>query len=80
MDPHIRSMPVPSLAQQITDDIKAGFRPAVVVASVGSSGVTAFDPVAEIAEIAEIATQHGMWLHLEALWQSIQQQVQQGAE
>ena len=77
MDPHIRSMPVPSLAQQITDDIKAGFRPAVVVASVGSSEVTAFDPV---AEIAEIATQHGMWLHLEALWQSIQQQVQQGAE
>ena len=63
MDPHSRSMLAPSLAQQIADDIKAGFRPAAVVASVGSTGVTAFDPV---AEIAEIATQHGLWLHVDA--------------
>jgi aromatic-L-amino-acid decarboxylase len=63
MDPHSRSMLAPSLAQQIADDIKTGFRPAAVVASVGSTGVTAFDPV---AEIAEIATQHGLWLHVDA--------------
>jgi len=62
MNPHSRSMLAPSLAQQIADDIKAGFRPAAVVASVGSTGVTAFDPV---AEIAEIATQHGLWLHVD---------------
>jgi aromatic-L-amino-acid decarboxylase len=30
---------------------------------VGSTGVTAFDPV---AEIAEIATRHGIWLHVDA--------------
>ena len=63
MDPHSRSMLAPSLAQQIADDIRAGFKPAAVVASVGSTGVTAFDPV---AEIAELATQHGMWLHVDA--------------
>jgi len=63
MDPHSRSMLAPGLAQQITDDIKAGFKPAAVVASVGSTGVAAFDPV---AEIAEIATQHGLWLHVDA--------------
>jgi aromatic-L-amino-acid decarboxylase len=63
MDPHSRSMLAPSLRQQVADDIKAGHRPAAVVASVGSTGVTAFDPV---AEIAEIATQYGLWLHVDA--------------
>jgi len=63
MDPHRRSMLAPSLAQQIADDIKAGFKPAAVVASIGSTGVTAFDP---LAEIAEIATQYGLWLHVDA--------------
>jgi len=63
IDPHSRSMLAPSLAQQIGDDIKAGFRPAAVVASIGSTGVTAFDP---LAEIAEIATQYDLWLHVDA--------------
>jgi aromatic-L-amino-acid decarboxylase len=63
MDQHSRSMLAPSLRQQVADDIKAGFRPAAVVASVGSTGVTAFDPV---AEIAKIATQYGLWLHVDA--------------
>ncbi|MDC1288045.1 aminotransferase class V-fold PLP-dependent enzyme [Gammaproteobacteria bacterium] len=63
MDPHSRSMLAPSLAQQISDDIKAGHKPAAVVASIGSTGVTAFDP---LAEIAEIATQYGLWLHVDA--------------
>ena len=63
MDPHSRAMLAPNLRRQVADDIKAGFRPAAVVASVGSTGVTAFDPV---AEIAEIAMQYDLWLHVDA--------------
>jgi aromatic-L-amino-acid decarboxylase len=63
LDPHSRAMLAPSLAQQITDDIRAGFMPAAVVASIGSTGVTAIDP---LAEIAVIAAQYGMWLHVDA--------------
>jgi aromatic-L-amino-acid decarboxylase len=63
IDPHSRAMLTPSLAQRVASDIAAGFRPAAVVASVGSTGVTAFDPV---ADIAAIANQHGIWLHVDA--------------
>jgi aromatic-L-amino-acid decarboxylase len=63
MDPVTRSMLSASLARQVAADIEAGCRPAVVIASVGSTGVTAFDPVAEIAAIAE---RHEIWLHVDA--------------
>ncbi len=63
MDPESRSMRAESLAQQVATDIAAGCLPAAVVASVGSTGVTAFDPV---AAIAEISTQHNIWLHVDA--------------
>ncbi|MDB4582997.1 aminotransferase class V-fold PLP-dependent enzyme [Draconibacterium sp.] len=63
MDPHSRSMLASSLATQIASDLQAGCRPAAVVASAGSTGVTAFDP---IDEIAEIASEHGLWLHVDA--------------
>ena len=63
MDPDSRSMLASSLATQIASDLKAGFRPAAVVASAGSTGVTAFDPVDEISKIAR---EHGLWLHVDA--------------
>lgn len=63
MDPEKRSMQAESLEQMVTADIAAGCIPAAVVASVGSTGVTAFDPV---AEIAEITTRHDIWLHVDA--------------
>ncbi len=63
MDPDTRAMCVSSLAQLVAGDIEAGFIPAAVVASTGSTGVTAFDP---IAEIAAITAQHGIWLHVDA--------------
>jgi aromatic-L-amino-acid decarboxylase len=63
MDPDSRSMLASSLATQIASDLKAGFKPAAVVASAGSTGVTAFDPVDEISKIAH---EHGLWLHVDA--------------
>ena len=63
MDADTRSMSAANLAQQLESDIEAGMLPAAVVASTGSTGVTAFDPV---AEIAEITARHGIWLHVDA--------------
>ena len=63
MDPTDRSMQAHSLASAIENDIAAGRKPAAVVASVGSTGITAFDPV---ADIAKITARHGIWLHVDA--------------
>ncbi len=63
MDADTRSMNASSLAQRVASDIEAGYIPAAVVASTGSTGVTAFDPV---ADIAAITAQHGIWLHVDA--------------
>ena len=63
MDPDSRSMLASSLVAQIASDLQAGFRPAAVVASAGSTGVTAFDPVDEIVKIAE---EYGLWVHVDA--------------
>ncbi len=63
MDPETHSMRAESLAELVAKDIASGNIPAVVVASVGSTGVTAFDPV---AEIAEITVKHDIWLHVDA--------------
>ena len=60
---HTRAMSAPALAHQIEADFAAGNLPCAVVASTGSTGVTAFDP---IAEIAEIAAEHMIWVHVDA--------------
>lgn len=52
-----------ALEEAILRDVAAGLRPCAVVAAVGTTGTTAFDPVLGIAEIAE---RHGMWLHVDA--------------
>jgi aromatic-L-amino-acid decarboxylase len=63
MDPTDRSMQAHSLASAIESDIAAGRKPAAVVASVGSTGITAFDPV---ADIAKLTARHDIWLHVDA--------------
>jgi len=47
----------------MAEDVAAGRRPAAVVASLGTTGTTAFDPV---AEIVSIAGEHGAWVHVDA--------------
>lgn len=51
------------LEAAIEEDLACGRRPCAVVASTGTTGTTALDPVAAIAELAQ---RHGMWLHLDA--------------
>ena len=63
VDPHTRAMSATALKFTIEQDIDNNLRPAAIVASVGSTGVTAFDPV---AEIAQIANDYGIWLHVDA--------------
>jgi aromatic-L-amino-acid decarboxylase len=58
-----RAMSAAALATAIEQDIDQGHNPTVVVASVGSTGVTAFDPV---AEIAAITSTRQIWLHIDA--------------
>lgn len=57
------AMDVAALAALMDADAVAGRRPAAVVASVGSTGVTAVDPV---TAIAEAAAGYGAWVHVDA--------------
>ena len=63
VDPWSRDMLANDLERQITDDVAAGGVPAFVVASLGSTGVTAFDP---LPAIIDIAAPHGAWVHVDA--------------
>ncbi len=51
------------LDEAVRRDLAAGLRPCALVATVGTTGSTALDPVEGMAAVAE---RHGMWLHLDA--------------
>ncbi len=84
VDPVGQSMQPHSLEATIKKDIVEGRKPAVIIASVGSTGVTAIDPV---ADLARIANEYNIWLHVDAamagsamlleeyrhLWQGVEQ-------
>jgi aromatic-L-amino-acid decarboxylase len=57
------AMRADALAEMIRSDIAAGKKPCAVVATVGTTTTTAFDPVAKIAEVARA---HKLWLHVDA--------------
>ncbi len=51
------------LEMAIKEDIKRGYTPCAVVASIGTTGSTAVDPVDEIGKICE---RYKIWLHVDA--------------
>jgi aromatic-L-amino-acid decarboxylase len=53
------------LRRAIRQDRARGFRPLAVVATIGTTGVTAVDPVPAIADICQ---QEGLWLHVDAAY------------
>ncbi len=63
VDPRSRDMIAEDLARAMADDVAGGGVPAIVVASLGSTGVTAFDPLPDIVDIAQ---SHGTWIHVDA--------------
>lgn len=53
------------LAKAIEADIQAGFHPLCIVVATGTTGTTAIDP---LDAIGDIATQHNIWLHVDAAY------------
>ena len=51
------------LAAAIANDLASGFVPAAVVATTGTTGTTAIDP---LRAIGEVCRRHNVWLHIDA--------------
>lgn len=63
MAPATRSMRPDALQEMIDADLAAGAVPAMLVASVGSTGITAMDPV---EDLGRCAVRNGLWFHVDA--------------
>ena len=68
VDPSTQAARPEQLAELLAADVAAGRTPALVVASVGTTGTGAVDPV---GEFAELAPRHGAWLHVDAAWAGV---------
>jgi aromatic-L-amino-acid decarboxylase len=68
VDPDTLAARPEHLRELITADVSAGYRPALVVASVGATGTGAIDPVGELATIAR---EFGAWTHVDAAWAGV---------
>ena len=51
------------LEKRIEEDLRAGHKPAIVCATVGTTSSNAIDP---LRAIGEICAKHGIWLHVDA--------------
>ena len=58
-------MDVATLREAVASDLRRGFKPLAVVATVGTTSTASVDPV---REIAEVCAQYQMWLHIDAAY------------
>ena len=58
-------MDVRALEAAIDSDLRQGYRPIAVVATVGTTSTTSIDP---IPRIADICGKHALWLHVDAAY------------
>jgi aromatic-L-amino-acid decarboxylase len=54
-----------ALNEAVTADLAAGFHPACVVATVGTTSSTGIDPLPDVIEVCQ---RHGIWLHVDAAY------------
>jgi aromatic-L-amino-acid/L-tryptophan decarboxylase len=64
VDEEFRMKPV-ELEQAIQEDLKSGWKPACVVATIGTTSTASIDPV---PEIAEVCASYKIWLHVDAAY------------
>ncbi|CAN5136455.1 pyridoxal-dependent decarboxylase [soil metagenome] len=58
-------MNVDALREAVAADVRDGYKPLAVVATVGTTSTASVDPV---LEIASVCTEHQMWLHIDAAY------------
>jgi aromatic-L-amino-acid/L-tryptophan decarboxylase len=63
-DDEFRMMP-DALDRAIQEDLRDGWRPACVIATVGTTSTTSVDPVSEILTVCK---KHNAWLHVDAAY------------
>ena len=67
VDDQLRIIPA-ALKEQIEEDLKRGYQPCCVVATMGTTGTVAVDPINPIADICK---QYKIWLHIDAAYAGI---------
>jgi aromatic-L-amino-acid decarboxylase len=65
VDPQTLAMRPDALRAALAADVAAGLRPAVVVATIGTTSTTAVDP---LPAIGAICREYGVWLHVDAAY------------
>lgn len=64
VDENMAMMPE-ELEKSLIKDIEAGYKPTIVIASIGTTGTVAVDPLKQIAEICK---KYSVWLHVDAAY------------
>jgi aromatic-L-amino-acid/L-tryptophan decarboxylase len=65
VDPLTLAMRPDALRAALAADVAAGLRPAVVVATIGTTSTTAVDP---LSAIGAVCREYGVWLHVDAAY------------
>jgi aromatic-L-amino-acid decarboxylase len=60
-----QAMLAAELDRAIAADVAAGLTPVCVVAVLGTTGASGFDP---LSDIGDVCRRHGVWLHVDAAW------------